>query len=273
MTSTFKFKLRLVFEASTRSVLLPKAINYKCLVRYCKKKFTIKETDKISLSYEDNSERIDVNDDDDLECFMNDVVYGNACVPKLFITLTKSFASYMRPLIKIDRAHLKGTYLGTNLLDVGMDTNNQIIPLAMGISQGEAVNMVLVYDELVPDFKKSISDIREVRPEAYRILEDTGFEKWSSAYGPANRYNYMTSNCAESINPLTKTIRKVPIMTLMDYYRDLIQRWYFERRYDGEDEPLADELSRWVAAKGKSENAKKCDVDCAQYRKVQGLPS
>ncbi|GJW68830.1 hypothetical protein Tco_0123254 [Tanacetum coccineum] len=43
----------------------------------------------------------------------------------------------------------------------------------------------------------------------------------------------------------------------MDYYRDLIQRWYFERRYDGE---------------GKPENAKKCDVDCARFRKVQGLP-
>ncbi|GJU87975.1 hypothetical protein Tco_1300398 [Tanacetum coccineum] len=101
----------------------------------------------------------------------------------------------------------------------------------------------------VPDFERSISGIKEMRPEAYKKLEDAGFEKWSRAYCPANRYNYMTSNCTESINALTKTVRKVPITMLMDYYRDLIQRWYIERRYTGEDEPLADELSRWVAAK------------------------
>ncbi|GJR63740.1 phospholipase-like protein [Tanacetum coccineum] len=36
----------------------------------------------------------------------------------------KSFLCYMRPLIIIDGAHLKGTYLGTNLVAVGMDGNN-----------------------------------------------------------------------------------------------------------------------------------------------------
>nr|GEW58846.1 hypothetical protein [Tanacetum cinerariifolium] len=176
-----------------------------------------------------------------------------------------SFASYMRPLIKIYGAHLKGTYLGKKLLDVRMDANNQIIPLAMGISQGGTVetwswfmtNLKECIGEywetykayLVPNFEKSISYIREVRLEAYIILEDARFEKWSRACGPTNRYNYMTSNCAESINALTKIIRKVPIMMLMDYYRCLIQRRHFERRYNDEDEPLADELSRWVAAK------------------------
>ena len=43
----------------------------------------------------------------------------------------------MRPLIIIDVAHLKGKYQGTNLLAVGMDGNNQIIPIATGVSQGE----------------------------------------------------------------------------------------------------------------------------------------
>ncbi|GJT71795.1 retrovirus-related pol polyprotein from transposon TNT 1-94 [Tanacetum coccineum] len=49
--------------------------------------------------------------------------------------LIRNFKLYMRPLIKINGAHLKGTYLGTNLLAVGMDANNQIIPLATGVSQ------------------------------------------------------------------------------------------------------------------------------------------
>nr|GEV37990.1 transposase, MuDR, MULE transposase domain protein [Tanacetum cinerariifolium] len=42
----------------------------------------------------------------------------------------------MRPLIIIDRAHLKGTYERTNLLYVGIDGNNQIVPIATGVCQG-----------------------------------------------------------------------------------------------------------------------------------------
>ncbi|GKE23409.1 transposase, MuDR, MULE transposase domain protein, partial [Tanacetum coccineum] len=196
----------------------------------------------------------------------------------------RSFTSCMRSLIKIDGAHLKGRYLGTNFLAIGMDANNQIIPLDTGVSHGETVetwsrfmtklkecisevpNMAIISDRhyaisiasmvmktcksyLVSDFEKSIADIREVRPEAYRKLIDAGFKNWSRAYCPANRYNYMTSNFAESINSITKTVRKVPITMLMDYYRDLLQRWHFESRYDGEDELPTDELSRWAATK------------------------
>ncbi|GJS44389.1 transposase, MuDR, MULE transposase domain protein [Tanacetum coccineum] len=194
-----------------------------------------------------------------------------------------------------------------------MDANNQIIPLATGVSQGETVetwscfltklkecigedpNMEIISDRYyaittacanvfptafhgcfcrhltmnckfssdklkawywktckaytVPEFEKSISGIRALRPEAYRKLEATWFEKWSRAHCLANRHNYMTSNYAESINALTKTVRKVPIRLLMDYYRDLIQRWYFERSYMGEDNPAADELLRFAVEK------------------------
>ncbi|GJY97469.1 hypothetical protein Tco_0514379 [Tanacetum coccineum] len=99
------------------------------------------------------------------------------------------------------------------------------------------------------DFERAISDIRGLRPDAYRKLEEAGFDKWSRAYCPGNRYKYMTSNYVESINSLTKHVRKVPITMLMEYYRELIQRWYFERRFNNEDEPPVDELSRWTAAK------------------------
>ncbi|GKB66452.1 transposase, MuDR, MULE transposase domain protein [Tanacetum coccineum] len=138
-----------------------------------------------------------------------------------------------------------------------MDANNQIIPLATGVSQGETVetwswflmklkefigedpNMAIISDRhyaitiacanvfptafhgccchylminykfsldklkawywktckayTVPEFERSISGMRALRPEAYRKLEATGFEKWSRAYCPANKYNYMTS--------------------------------------------------------------------------------
>nr|GEY38886.1 transposase, MuDR, MULE transposase domain protein [Tanacetum cinerariifolium] len=43
----------------------------------------------------------------------------------------------MRQLLITYGAHLKGTYKGTNLVLVGMDGNNQIIPIVTGVSQGE----------------------------------------------------------------------------------------------------------------------------------------
>ncbi|GJZ79384.1 transposase, MuDR, MULE transposase domain protein [Tanacetum coccineum] len=227
-------------------------------------------------------------------------------------TYIKSFLCYMRPLIIIDAAHLKGTYLGTNLVAVGMDGNNQIIPIATGVSQGETgeswtwflrklkecigevPNLTIIsdrhyaitlacntvfpnsfhgyccrhlmmncgmqsdkYKELywktckaytVQDFEKLMTDIHVVRPDAHQKLVEAGVEKWSRAKCPANRYNYMTSNSVESINALTKTVRKIPITSLMDWFRQLLQDWYYERRQKYEDTP-DDELTPWASAK------------------------
>jgi transposase-like protein len=43
----------------------------------------------------------------------------------------------LRPVIIVDAAHLKGRYLGTNLLAVGMDANNGILPIAYGVGKSE----------------------------------------------------------------------------------------------------------------------------------------
>ncbi|PWA49782.1 hypothetical protein CTI12_AA480450 [Artemisia annua] len=102
---------------------------------------------------------------------------------------------------------------------------------------------------LVSDFDSAIAEIRSFKPDAYRKLEEAGFEKWSRAYCPAKRYNYLTSNNAESINSLTKNVRKVPVTMLIEYYRELIQQWYCDRRYNGEGEPPADALTSWASAK------------------------
>nr|GEU96799.1 transposase, MuDR, MULE transposase domain protein [Tanacetum cinerariifolium] len=99
----------------------------------------------------------------------------------------QSFLCFMRPLIIVDAAHLKGTYVGTNLLAVRIDGNNQIIPIAAVVSQ-------------------------------------------------------------ESINALTRDVRKAPITKLMEYYRKLVQNRYCERRHKYED-ALKDELTDWAAKK------------------------
>lgn len=200
----------------------------------------------------------------------------------------------MRPLIIIDAAHLKGPYVGTNLVAVGMDGNNQIIPIATGVSQGESgeswtwfltnlkesigevANLAIISDRhhaialacknvfpnafhgyccrhlmlntrmqsdslkclywktckayTTEEFAHLMCEILAARPIAHRKLVAAGIEKWSRAHCPANRYNYLTSNSVESINALTKDVRKIPITMLMEWFRGLLQKWYYERR-------------------------------------------
>ncbi|GJU13444.1 transposase, MuDR, MULE transposase domain protein [Tanacetum coccineum] len=98
------------------------------------------------------------------------------------------------------------------------------------------------------DFEKLMTDIHVVRPDAHQKLVEAGVEKWSWAKFPANRYNYMTSNSVESINALTKTVRKIPITSLMDWFRQLLQDWYYERQQKYED-TSDDDLTPWASAK------------------------
>ncbi|KAE8691585.1 hypothetical protein F3Y22_tig00110889pilonHSYRG00151 [Hibiscus syriacus] len=58
----------------------------------------------------------------------------------LFIAIgaaIRSFITCMHPVIIVDRAHLKGRYLGVNLLAVVMDANNGILPIAYGVGKSE----------------------------------------------------------------------------------------------------------------------------------------
>nr|GFB20998.1 transposase, MuDR, MULE transposase domain protein [Tanacetum cinerariifolium] len=64
----------------------------------------------------------------------------NGVFEMLFIAIGASihtFRSYLRHVLMIDAAHLKGLYKGTNLVVVAMDGNNQIMPIDFGICKGE----------------------------------------------------------------------------------------------------------------------------------------
>ncbi|XP_024969720.1 uncharacterized protein LOC112509081 [Cynara cardunculus var. scolymus] len=59
----------------------------------------------------------------------------------LFVALGCSIRSclgHMRPLLIMDGAHLKGSYVVTMFLAVGIDGNNGIVPIAMGVGKTES---------------------------------------------------------------------------------------------------------------------------------------
>ncbi|PWA94666.1 hypothetical protein CTI12_AA058000 [Artemisia annua] len=191
-------------------------------------------------------------------------------------------------------AHLKGKYKGTNLLAVGMDGNNQIIPIATGVCQGETgeswtlflrklkecigvvPGLAIISDRhqsIIQDcnivfpesfhgnccrhlmmncnlkgelvrylfwksckaysievFERTMKELRAKRPQAVKKFEQAGFDKWSRAYCPANRYNYLTSNSAESINALTRLVQ-APEFELTDWAAMKVQ----QRMYKSEN--------------------------------------
>ncbi|KAM6574976.1 hypothetical protein CsatA_023303 [Cannabis sativa] len=68
-------------------------------------------------------------------------------------------------------------------------------------------------------------DIR-VRP----YLQQVGYHKWSRYHNNHSVYSTMTSNIAESLNAANITARELPITTLMESLRALIQQWTYTNR-------------------------------------------
>ncbi|GKD47325.1 hypothetical protein Tco_1271970 [Tanacetum coccineum] len=69
-----------------------------------------------------------------------------------------------------------------------------------------------------------------VQPDAYHKLCEVGLQRWSKAYCPLIRYNYMISNSVESVNVCIVLTRKLPIIKLAETYRAMLQDWYFNRQ-------------------------------------------
>ncbi|GJV78292.1 hypothetical protein Tco_1509876 [Tanacetum coccineum] len=164
----------------------------------------------------------------DLRCYLLDLVLR--------------FIRYLWPLIIIDAVHLKGSYKGTNLVAVGMDDNNKILPIAMGLKArpvhhgpvlcaGKKIRGIFwktCKAYTTHEFNTLLAVLRGYKPDGVQKLKISGFDKWSKAYCPTNRYNYMISNSVESVNSLSRFVRKLPVTRLVEYFRGLLQRCQLE---------------------------------------------
>ncbi|GKC84602.1 transposase, MuDR, MULE transposase domain protein, partial [Tanacetum coccineum] len=117
---------------------------YSLLHEMMRKKFNLETNDRFNLSVKLSSfdSRMDIIDADekkprDSHTYQNkrrrsfrDVIHERGAS-------IRTFVNYLRPLLIIGAAHLKGEYKGTNLLAVRMDGNNQIVPIAFGICKRE----------------------------------------------------------------------------------------------------------------------------------------
>ncbi|KAM6580961.1 hypothetical protein CsatA_004735 [Cannabis sativa] len=84
------------------------------------------------------------------------------------------------------------------------------------------------YTERKFEYHMSELDCLDIRVRPY--LQQVGYQKWSRYHCKNNRYSTMTSNIAESLNAANLAARELPITTLMESLRALIQQWTYTNR-------------------------------------------
>ncbi|KAH6805124.1 hypothetical protein C2S51_029955 [Perilla frutescens var. frutescens] len=79
-------------------------------------------------------------------------------------------------------------------------------------------------------FLKYLSMISSSRAEVYNTLLSIGVHRWARSQSPSRRYSFMASNAAECFNARLLWARRLPICSLIEVVRDVIEKWFDERR-------------------------------------------
>ncbi|XP_050222389.1 uncharacterized protein LOC126672482 [Mercurialis annua] len=133
---------------------------------------------------------------------------------------------YCRPIVVVDGTFLKSNYGGTLITASTQDGNDRHLSILNGVKK--------VFPEashaISKGFNYYMKELDAINAGIRPYLTDIGFEKWARAYCKANRYSTMTSNIAESLNAAIKATRELPITTLLESLRRLMQEWSYANR-------------------------------------------
>ena len=66
-----------------------------------------------------------------------------------------------------------------------------------------------------------------------KYLTDSDPTRWARSHFISKRYNIMTTNISECLNAVLKESRNCPIVALVDSFRVVLQRWFYEHRVEG----------------------------------------
>ncbi|CAA7018173.1 unnamed protein product [Microthlaspi erraticum] len=80
------------------------------------------------------------------------------------------------------------------------------------------------------EFNQLFAQIQALDPALHKYLVEADVRLWTRVYFPGNRYNFTTSNIAESLNNVLSPFRGSPIVQLLDAARALLTRWFAARR-------------------------------------------
>ncbi|XP_016167821.2 uncharacterized protein LOC107610265 [Arachis ipaensis] len=162
---------------------------------------------------------------------------------------------HCKPVVQVDGTHLYGKYKGCLLVAVSQDGNNNIVPIAFAIVEGEtsdalyfflsnlrqhvvtrdgvglisdrhesinaAVERSNGYSRTVREYEVRYQRLRE-RGEAYtNWLNRIPREQYALAFDGGYRWGHMTTNLVECINSVLKGARNLPVTALVKatFYR------------------------------------------------------
>ncbi|KAK2637503.1 hypothetical protein Ddye_032295 [Dipteronia dyeriana] len=84
------------------------------------------------------------------------------------------------------------------------------------------------------EFKEAMLEMMKVNRVAFEELMNVGPERWSRAYSPVRGYRLMTSSIAKSMNSCLVHARQMPITTMIEFIRDMLQKWFYKHRTKAE---------------------------------------
>ncbi|CAE6236029.1 unnamed protein product [Arabidopsis arenosa] len=86
------------------------------------------------------------------------------------------------------------------------------------------------------DFNGIFAEIRAMHPPCADYLTGIGFEHWTRSHFVGDRFNFMTSNIAESLNNVLTMARDYPVISILESLRTTLVTWFALRREAAQQE-------------------------------------
>ncbi|GAU44905.1 hypothetical protein TSUD_400570 [Trifolium subterraneum] len=172
-----------------------------------------------------------------------------------------------RPIIGLDGAFLKGYYGGQILAAIGRDPNDQMLPIAFAVVEGETKEtwkwflelltndlggtrscslitfisdqqkgLLPAMDELLPGVAhREMQEIKTINGEAFKHLIKIPPRHWSKSYfTPEPKCDTLVNNMSEAFNSVIVGARAKPIVTMIEEIRVyMMERWEKSRQKIG----------------------------------------
>ncbi|EOY14349.1 Uncharacterized protein TCM_033741 [Theobroma cacao] len=74
-----------------------------------------------------------------------------------------------------------------------------------------------------------MNQLKQIYARTHSNLMRIGLEIWACAQSQVRQHQLMTSNIAEYVNSCLKHARQMPITILIEFIRDMFQRWFHDR--------------------------------------------
>ncbi|XP_060200354.1 uncharacterized protein LOC132628603 [Lycium barbarum] len=116
------------------------------------------------------------------------------------------------------------------------------------------------------EFNEHFKQLRNKCPEVATCLEfNIGFDKWSRAYFPANRYDVLTTNIGESLNSMLRDEREYPVTALFTSISRRFVEIFRHRRAD-----ISSSINLFVPLAEKTLREKKNEGDSLFVNNING---